>query len=260
MAVPRVRPLLADTRRTWAVTALGVCVVVVAVLGLLFKGQTGPDRFDNAVDSPVISVSRGHTGLLLWLVTPGGLIAMIAISAAIAAGCLIARRPNGAVLAVTAVPVATGLDDGLLKHLFHRTYLGALAFPSGHTTSVIAITATLAILLLVPPQQARTRVVRVAIVAAACLISVVVVLGVIGLRFHYFTDTVAGAAVGVGTVLGLALLLDLAASALARRRVGSASAVAQPLGERGRGRAGVVRLGDRPHHHDPGRPRVEDGA
>src|SRR5579871_6503285 len=260
MTVPRVRPLLGDTRRTWAVSALASCVIVVAVLGLLFKGQTGPDAFDNAVDSPVITLSRGHTGLLLWLVTPGGPIAMIAVSAAIAAGCLLARRPNGAVLAVMAGPAATGLVEGLLKHLFHRTYLGALAFPSGHTTSVTTIAAVLAVLLLVRPQQARTRVVRVAIVAAACLISVVVVMGVIGLRFHYFTDTVAGAAVGAGTVLGLALLLDLAADAVARRRAGSASALAQPLGERGRGRAGVVRLGDRPHHHDPGRARVEDGA
>lgn len=113
-------------------------------------------------------------------------------------------------LAVIAVPVAAGLDDGLLKHLFHRTYLGTLSFPSGHTTSVVAMTATLAILLLVPPQQARTRTVRAALVTAACLITAIVATGVIGLRFHYFTDTVAGAAVGVGTVLALALLLDLA--------------------------------------------------
>jgi membrane-associated phospholipid phosphatase len=35
------------------------------------------------------------------------------------------------------------------------------------------------------------------------------VIGVIAVRFHYFTDTVAGAAVGVGTVCGLALVLDL---------------------------------------------------
>jgi hypothetical protein len=40
-----------------------------------------------------------------------------------------------------------------------------------------------------------------------------VVTGVIGLRWHYFTDCVAGAAVGAGTVLALALLLDLASGA-----------------------------------------------
>ena len=36
-----------------------------------------------------------------------------------------------------------------------------------------------------------------------------VAVGVIGLRWHYFTDTVAGAAVGIGTVCALALVLDL---------------------------------------------------
>ena len=222
MAVPRVRPLLGDTRTLAAVT-LAACAIVVMVTGLLFKGETGPDGFDNTVDSPVITFFRGHRGLLHWFVLPGGLIPAIAISAVIAAGCLIARRPNGAVLAVIAVPAAAGLDDGLLKHLFHRTYLGVLSFPSGHTTSVISMTATLAILLLVPSQQARTRAVRVAVVATAYLITVAVAIGVVGYRWHYFTDTVAGAAVGVGTVLGLALLLDLATDAFDRPSIGSPS-------------------------------------
>ena len=190
--------------------------MVVALTGLLFKGETGPDGFDNAVDSPVIAFFRAHHGLLPWFALPGDLVPAIVISAAIAAGCLIAKRPNGVVLAVAAVPAAAGLDDGLLKHLFHRTYLGALSFPSGHTTSVTGMTATLAILLLVPPQEARTRTVRATVVAVACVITVMVIIGVIGLRWHYFTDTAAGAAVGIGTVLGLALLIDLAAAAIGR--------------------------------------------
>ena len=220
MTVPRVRPLLGDTRRTWAGMTLAACVIVVVVTGLLFKGKTGPDRFDNAVDAPVIALFRTHGGWLPWLALPGTLIPTVAISVATAAGCLIARRPTGAVLALAAVPAATGLTDGLLKHLFHRTYLGALSFPSGHTTSVTAMTATLALLLLVPPQRSTTRAVRAVVVAAACLLTVMVVIGVMGLRWHYFTDTVAGAAVGVGTVLGLALLLDLATDAINRRHVG----------------------------------------
>jgi membrane-associated phospholipid phosphatase len=32
----------------------------------------------------------------------------------------------------------------------------------------------------------------------------------IGLDFHYFTDTIGGAAVGIGVVLGTAFLLDVA--------------------------------------------------
>ena len=234
MAMPHIRPLLGNSRRTWAEMTLAACVIVVVLTGLLFKGETRPDGFDNVVDSPVIAIFRAHSGFLPWFAWPGTLSSAIAISAVIAAGCLIAKRPNGAVLAVAAVPAATGLSDGLLKHLFHRTYLGSLSFPSGHTTSATAMTATLALLLLVPPQRARTRAVRAAVVGAACLITVMVAIGVIGLRWHYFTDTVAGAAVGVGTVLGLALLLDLATDAFGRsstgppRSPGSAQEPARP--------------------------------
>jgi membrane-associated phospholipid phosphatase len=202
------RPLLGDARRPWAGLAVAACVIVVVTLGLLLRGQTGPDGFDAGVDAPVIAFFGGHHGLLPWLALPA------TISAATAIGCLIARRLNGVVLAVTAVPVAAVLDDALLKHLFHRTYLGQLAFPSGHTTSVTAQTALLAVLLLVPPQQGRTRTARVTLVTAYCVITATVAAAVIALRWHYFTDTVAGAATGAGTVLVLALLIDLAATAV----------------------------------------------
>jgi len=96
--------------------------------------------------------------------------------------------------------------------------LGVLSLPSGHTTCVISMAATLSILLLIPPQQARTRTARVVLVAAACLVTAVAAVGVIGLRFHYFTDTVAGAAVGVGTALALAFVLDLGADVISRSR------------------------------------------
>jgi membrane-associated phospholipid phosphatase len=204
------RPLLGDARRPWAGLAVAACVIVVVTLGLLVRGQTGPDGFDDAVDTPVIAFFGGHHGLLLWLALPATFVPATAISAATAVGCLIARRLNGVVLAVTAVPVAAVLDDALLKHLFDRTYLGQLAFPSGHTTSVTAQTALLAVILLVPPQRQRTRTARVALVTAYCVITATVAVAVIALRWHYFTDTVAGAATGAGTVLVLALLIDLA--------------------------------------------------
>jgi len=215
MLVPGGRPLL-GSYRAWAGLALAACVGTVVALGLLFMGQTGPDGFDNAVDSPVVAFFGRRETLLLWLAAPGTLVPAIAVSAAIAVGCLAGRRLNGAALAVTAVPLATTLDDALLKHVFHRTYLGGLSFPSGHTTTVTAIAATLAVLLLIPPQRAGTRPARAALVAVACVLAAVVAAAVIGLRWHYFTDIVAGAAVGLGTVCALALFLDLV-PALARR-------------------------------------------
>jgi membrane-associated phospholipid phosphatase len=226
------RPLLGDRRPRWAGLTLAACVIAVVALGLLFNGQTRPDGFDSAADAPVVAFFAGHETLLLWLAAPGTVIPAVVISAAIAVCCLIARRLNGAVLAVTAVPVATGLDDALLKHLFHRTYLGQIAFPSGHTGSAMALTATLAVLLLVPPQQARTRTARVTLVAVACAITAIVATAVIGLRWHYFTDCVAGAAVGVGTVLALALLIDLASDIFGRPRdlTDNLATPAEPVG------------------------------
>lgn len=208
MLVPRRGPLL-GANRTWAVLTLAGCVTVVAALGLLFRGQASPDGFDRAADAPVVTFFAGHHGLLPWLALPGTVMPAVAVSAVIAACCLVTRRLTGAVLAVTAVPVAAGLDDALLKHLFHRTYLGQLAFPSGHTTAAAALTAMLAVLLLVPPQRPATRTARVALVALACAVTVTVATAVIGLRWHYLTDTVAGTAVGIAAVITLALLLDL---------------------------------------------------
>ncbi len=45
-----------------------------------------------------------------------------------------------------------------------------------------------------------------------------VAVAVIGLEFHYFTDTVGGAAVGIGTVLLTAIILDFLSSGLQRSR------------------------------------------
>ncbi len=91
----------------------------------------------------------------------------------------------------------------------HRTYLGALTYPSGHTATIFALAATVGILLLSPRRPGRSGVLRVLIPAVACLLGGVVASAVIGLRWHYFTDTVAGAALGIGTACALALLLDL---------------------------------------------------
>jgi PAP2 superfamily len=203
------RPLLGPATRLRAGVLLACCAVLVAVLGLLFAHQTTADRLDHAIDSPVITWLGGHPGLAAWLAAPGSELPATGLSAVIVVACLLTGRLNGAVLAAAAVPAAVGVNDGLCKPLVHRTYLGALSYPSGHTATLFALAATLAVLLYVPPRPATARVLRIAIPAAACVLGCIVAVGVIGLRWHYFTDTVAGAAVGIGTVCGLALLLDL---------------------------------------------------
>jgi membrane-associated phospholipid phosphatase len=224
MAHP-VRPLLRDARRTRAWPVLASCVIVIATLGLLLREQARPDGLDSAVDTAIVAFFSGHQGVLRWLVLPGSTIPLIALSGAIAIGCLIARRPNGAVLAVTAVPVTAFMDDKVLKHLVGRTHLGQLSFPSGHAASAMTLATVLGVLLHDPAQRTAVRVARAAIVAFTCAVTALVAVGVVGLRWHYFTDTAGGAALGTGTVLTLALLIDLIPRAMRSR--GSARATAR---------------------------------
>ena len=196
-------------------------MIAIATLGLLLRGQAQPGRLDSAVDTAMVASFGGHQGVLSWLTQPGSTITLIAVSAVIAAGCLIARRPNGAVLAVTAVPVTAFLNDTVLKHLVGRTHLGQLSFPSGHTASAMTLATVLGVLLHDPARRAATRVVRAAFVVVACAVTALVAVGVIGLRWHYFTDTVGGAALGAGTVLTLAFLIDLVEAWLRTCRAGA---------------------------------------
>jgi membrane-associated phospholipid phosphatase len=205
------RPLLAASARPWAGALAACCAVLVAVLGLLVSHQSTADWLDRAVDSPVISWLGPHPGLDVWLAAPGTLIPAGVLSAAIVVACALAGRLNGALLAAAAVPLAVELDERLLKPIFHRTSLGFLSYPSGHTTAIFALAAMVTVLLLRPPQHVRAGPLRILIPAVACVLGAAVTVGVIALRWHYFTDTVAGAAVGIGTVCGLALILDLPA-------------------------------------------------
>jgi membrane-associated phospholipid phosphatase len=211
------RPLLRDPRRTRAWPVLAACVLVIATLGLLLREQAQPDRLDSIVDTALVASFRGHQGVLSWFALPGSTIPLIAVSIAIAAGCLIARRPNGAVLAVTAVPVTAFLDDRVLKHLVDRTHSGQLSFPSGHAASAMTLATVLGVLLHDPAQRTAARVARAALVLLTCAVASLVAVGVIGLRWHYFTDTVAGVALGTGTVLMLAFLIDLVPAAMRSR-------------------------------------------
>lgn len=222
------RPLLSGAWRTWAWPVVAACVLVTTGLGLIFRGKEPPDHFDSVVGNAVVARFTAHQGVPLWLATPGSTIPIVVVSLVIAVGCLIARRPNGALLAVTAVPVTAFACDAVLKHVFDRASLGFLSYPSGHTASAMAVTTVLAVLLHDQARQGPARVAAAALVALACVVTVIVAVGVIALRWHYLTDTVGGAALGTGTVLILALLIDLAAARLPGRRREPRSA-SQPL-------------------------------
>jgi membrane-associated phospholipid phosphatase len=203
------RPLLGTgPGRRWAWLLLGLCVVVVLVLGAAFAHQATADGFDRVIDDPIVSWLGRDQALLDWMEYPGTQVPAVVLSLALAIAALATRRPSGAVLALLADLIATRIDEMALKPLFDRTYLGAVSYPSGHTTSVVSIVAVYAVLFVIPPQDSRTRAWRMGGLAVLLALTVITVIGVIALRWHYFTDTVGGAAVAVGTVCALCLLID----------------------------------------------------
>jgi membrane-associated phospholipid phosphatase len=226
---PRSEPLLPAPLRLPAATLLAVCVAVTALLGVSFAGQRHAGWLDSAVDPRIRSALAGIPALLDVLADTGRLIPVSAMTLALVLACVATRRWSGAILAVVAEGAASALTEFGLKPLVDRTINGALSFPSGHATSMFALAGVCAILLLDPPRRdpPRRRVpgpIRLLLVFIALLLATAVATAMVALRAHYFTDAVAGAAVGTGMVLACSLTLD----ALARRRWRPAARPARP--------------------------------
>ena len=207
---PAARPLLAPGMRRPAALLAAGCVVVTTCLALAFGHQKRPGRLDATVDARILGLLGSYQGPLHQLSRLGGLFSVAELTAALVLACLVTRRWRGAVLAALAVPAAMTLTEFVLKPLVGRSIGGYDSFPSGHATAMFALAASCAVLLANPPRPRLPRAVRLLLVAGAILVAVAVPVAMVALGYHYFTDIVAGTAVGIGTVLLIALLIDLA--------------------------------------------------
>jgi undecaprenyl-diphosphatase len=197
---------------------IAVCVAVVAALAIRYAGHTQAGPFDASVDhwfQRQLGLTSPALTALTWLGDP---IPVTLILVSIALGCAWTRWWRGVALAVLAVPAASGLTEGILKPLIGRTIDGLLSLPSGHTTAVFAMATLGAILLNGGPAQAPARRAARLLTLAAYVLAAAVAVAMVAQGFHYFTDTIAGVGVGVGTVLLGALLIDAVAGRLAARR------------------------------------------
>jgi membrane-associated phospholipid phosphatase len=184
--------------------------VLVVTLGLLFAHQSHGRAIDDAVDSWVMGLHIRY-GTLELISRLGDLPAMTVLTGALALACVAVRRLTGALLAVVGVLIALGLTEDVLKPLVHRTITvdHFLTYPSGHTTALFALSTALAVVLLSPRSGRPRPALRIGAVAVAVVVSCLVGMAMIGLDFHYFTDTIGGAAVGIGVVLSIAFVLDV---------------------------------------------------
>jgi membrane-associated phospholipid phosphatase len=211
--LPAGRPLLPTAARPLAVTIVAVCVLVITVQGVWIRHGMETGWLDTAVDTKVEASLGGHPFLLNMLVWPGELVPCIALATALALACVLRRRFRGAALVAISVPLAVAVTDLVLKPLIGGTSWGN-PFPSGHVTSVAALATALTVLLARAP-----RLLGLVLACTAFLIAGAVAVGVIGARMHHFSDTVGGTAVGIGTVLLTALILDLLFSTQHRQGV-----------------------------------------
>ncbi len=203
---PAVRPLLPGTGSLLAVAIVVVCVLVTAVQAVWLRHGMETGWLDTAIDAKVRASLAGHPLPLAVLVWPGSLVPTTAMAAVLTLACMFRRQYGQAAFVAISVPLAAAITELVLKPLIGRTAWGN-PFPSGHVTVVAALATALTVLLASTP--ARTPpFLRPAVAFTAFLMAAAVAVGVIGANMHHFTDTVGGAAVGTGTVLVTALVLD----------------------------------------------------
>lgn len=212
MLWPAARPIAA-----WL---LACCVAITTVVGMLVAGQARADPLDHGADAAVRTAFRGHLRLLYLIADIPEPVQYGLLTVALIAACLLTRRVRGAVLAALSLLVAIVLTEFVLKPLVGRTLGGALVYPSGHTSRSFALAAVIAVVLLGPERPPLPFAARLALALTALLIATAVAVAVTGIRYHYFSDTIGGAAVGIGTVAAMALALDRALAAWAARRSG----------------------------------------
>lgn len=175
--------------------ALG-CAVLTVGLGLAHAGDRRPGPLDRAVAAAIDAALADDPVLLRVFVLPTEPAVLLVAVAAIAFWCAWRRRWGGAALVVAAPAVAVTLNTWVLKPLFGRYYDDHLAYPSGHTVSLVAVLAVLALLARPGPPIRWAGIAGVAVLA-------LVAAGMVGLHYHYVTDVVGGAAFAVGVTAAL---------------------------------------------------------
>jgi membrane-associated phospholipid phosphatase len=214
-AVPRL--LLPGPFRMAGAVLLAACMAVTVVMRLHFLGRPQyryrgrPGWLNSVVDPRLVAAFRPFPLLVHWLPHLGTLGAATLLTTALVVACLAVRRWSGAILAAVAVPAAVCLTEYVLKP-FVGEPAGQPSFPSGHATAMFALAAICAILLLIPPYRRGSGLVRLILVLMALLLAAAVAGAMVVIGAHYFTDALAGAAVGIGVVLACALTLDLVAA------------------------------------------------
>ena len=188
---------------------LYLCVAVVAVK---VRSRPGPLHVDATglryLGSPTVAGRLAPYHLarldgpdvlhhLVWFGSPRGVASAVLVLVVTA---LAWHDRLAAAVAVAGPLAAELLTEQVLKPLIDRTGpTGGNFFPSGHATGVAAL-ATAALFVL--GRNAGRRWALVALPVLGAWVTGVAV-ALVQLHYHYFTDVIGGAAVGIATVLAI---------------------------------------------------------
>jgi len=169
----------------------GVVLVGVSVVaGVMVRLHPGPNRVDRR---GFAAIPKSTDSTILHRITDLGL-PVVLVATTLLAAALVVRRDRWRAMACVAGPLLTAvLVEYVFKPLVGRRYLGVLSYPSGNVADLAAVATALAVAV---PRWLRPAVIAVAAVAVGLMI-----VAVIGLRWHYPTDALAGAVLGIGVVL-----------------------------------------------------------
>jgi membrane-associated phospholipid phosphatase len=144
-----------------------------------------------------VAVGRGSTPFDSWMLAidvPDDLrliVSPLLLTAVLctALGVALGRRQWRLALAVVVCPPVAILVAQLLKPVFDRDRGGVLAYPSGHTTALVTVAGMVVLV-------AGGRMWALAAATGICIAGMVIV----GMTFHYFTDTVGALFLGTAAV------------------------------------------------------------
>jgi membrane-associated phospholipid phosphatase len=167
-----------------------VLVGVSVAAALVVAAHPGPTRLDRwGFDA----VAHSAGSALLIRITDLGDPAVL-VGGSILAALVVVGRDRARALACVAGPLlAAVLVELVFKPLVGRHFEGVLSYPSGSVADIAALATAWAVA--VPPR------VRPAVVGVGAVAAVAMAVAVTGLRWHYPTDALGGAVLGVGTVL-----------------------------------------------------------
>ena len=190
-------------RRNTLAVAAG-CLLVFVVLAVIVRSIDGPLEGELRVSRFVLDHPFLSSDFWQHVIDLAGALPLVCAIATLVVTAMLLRDGFIAIVASVGPALAIGLSEGVAKPLVARPEGPLYGFPSSHSTSVAAVACVAALLI----QRHSSRVGFAIGAPLLALVPIAMTVALIRHHHHFVLDTIAGIALGVGTVCGLAGLLS----------------------------------------------------